>query len=91
MSTKIVELKYDLGNAFYKYLALDVIRKLNMTTNIKTLPLIPVEIIEGRRVNYTQDLTYNATENIDDIPPTRKSARITRPVVRALHQDTWEE
>ena len=37
------------------------------------------------------DLQNNATENIDDTPPTRKSARITRPVVRALHQDTWEE
>jgi hypothetical protein len=59
MKTKIAELKYDLGNAFYKYLALDVIRKLNMTTNIKTLPLIPIELVEGRRVNYTQDLAYN--------------------------------
>ena len=45
MSTKIVEFKYDLGNAFYKYLALDVIRKLNMIPNIKTLPLIPMELV----------------------------------------------
>lgn len=59
MITKIVELKYSLGNAFYLYLALDVIRKLNMTPNVHTLPLIPQEIIEGRRVNYAQDLQYN--------------------------------
>ena len=32
-----------------------------------------------------------STESTNGAPTTRKSGRVTRPVVRALHQDTWED